>query len=390
MAWSAVAAARTAGATWSSSPGWEVADCRPSGGSRPARRPAPPPRRQRVPVRSAKAASPDPSLSCGRFWQLSSARLVQRRRGPADHPPAGRSVRPGAPRSAAGEAVKVRAVSWRGCNAAANGGGADRRWRVSVDQMTVEQPPLAAMGANVAAVESGILMASELLCKSVDLRAGERVLDVACGSGNAALAAARRFCRVVAVDDRPDLLDRARLRGEAERLEVSFLDGEAADLPAPAGSFDVVLSGGSGFSVLAETDAERAAAELMRVCRPGGWIGMIAWTPDGYVGAIAAPQPPLALPVGGAPCAGARRRPRPDRRGAPGAGARPFRRAAGRHGRPGEALRRLGRRHPRPPARLPRGRRPQALVAVASLCGRRRGGGAPRIGVWSSTARICH
>jgi SAM-dependent methyltransferase len=168
--------------------------------------------------------------------------------------------------------------------------------------MTVEQPPLAAMGANAAGVESRILVASELLCESVDLRAGERVLDVACGSGNAALAAARRFCRVVAVDDRPDLLDRARLRGEAEGLEISFLDGEAADLPVPEGSLDVVLSGGGGISVLAETDAERSAAELLRVCRPGGRIGMIAWTPDGYVGELLAviagllPRP-LGLPV---------------------------------------------------------------------------------------------
>ena len=103
---------------------------------------------------------------------------------------------------------------------------------------TVTPPPPATRPAgDDAAVGSRTLLTSELLCESVDLRAGERVLDVACGSGNAALAAARRCCRVVGVDDAPELLARARRRAEAEGLEVTFLPGHPEDLPFPDGSF---------------------------------------------------------------------------------------------------------------------------------------------------------
>jgi ubiquinone/menaquinone biosynthesis C-methylase UbiE len=91
------------------------------------------------------------------------------------------------------------------------------------------RPPL---GSDDTAVGTRILLTSELLCESVDLHAGERVLDVACGSGNAALAAARRFCRVIGVDDAPELLKRARRRAEAEGLKVTFLEGDAGDLPS--------------------------------------------------------------------------------------------------------------------------------------------------------------
>jgi SAM-dependent methyltransferase len=109
------------------------------------------------------------------------------------------------------------------------------------------------------------------------------VLDVACGSGNAALAAARRFCQVVGVDYVPALLDRARQRAQAEGLEATFQEGDAEDLPFPDASFDVVLSAcGAMFA----PDQERTAAELLRVCRPGGRIGMVNWVPDGYVGAL--------------------------------------------------------------------------------------------------------
>jgi SAM-dependent methyltransferase len=122
---------------------------------------------------------------------------------------------------------------------------------------------------------------AELLCEAVDLRAGERVLDVACGNGNAALAAARRFCQVVGVDYVPALLDRARERAHAEGLEVSFQEADAEDLPFPDDSFDAVLSTcGAMFA----PDQERTAAELLRVCRPGGRIGMVNWTPDSWVG----------------------------------------------------------------------------------------------------------
>jgi SAM-dependent methyltransferase len=161
---------------------------------------------------------------------------------------------------------------------------------------TLDQPRQAVWPAgDHAAVGSRTLLTSELLCESVDLHAGERVLDVACGSGNAALAAARRFCRVVGVDDAPELLERAHHRAEAEGLEVTFLEGDATDLPFPDGSFEALLSACEAMCI---PDRERTASEMLRVCRPGGRIGMVDWTPGGYVGqlfaAIGGRLPPTA------------------------------------------------------------------------------------------------
>jgi SAM-dependent methyltransferase len=153
-----------------------------------------------------------------------------------------------------------------------------------VQLSTIDQRrPASLPGGDHAAVGSRTLLTSELLCESVDPHAGARVLDVACGSGNAALAAARRCCRVVGVDDHPALLERARRRAQAEGLEVRFLDGGTRDLPFPDGSFDVVLSACADLLVPAP---EHAAAELLRVCRPGGRIGMVVWSPGGYVGEL--------------------------------------------------------------------------------------------------------
>jgi SAM-dependent methyltransferase len=131
---------------------------------------------------------------------------------------------------------------------------------------------------------SRTLLIAELLCESVDLHAGERVLDVPCGSGSAALAAARRFCRAVGVDA-PQRLERARRRAHAEGLEVALAEGGAGELPFPDGSFDAVLSAGAAMSA---PGPDGAAAELLRVCRPGGRIGLVAWTPDGYLGRLSA------------------------------------------------------------------------------------------------------
>ncbi len=166
-----------------------------------------------------------------------------------------------------------------------------------MDLGTLKRPQRAARSAgNDAALGSRLLLTSELLCESVDLHAGERVLDVACGSGNAALAAARRFCRVVGVDCVPALLERAHRRAEAEGLEVMFLEGGVEDLPFPDGSFEVVLSAGED---MLNPSPERTVAELLRVCRPGGRIGMVSWTPGGYVGRLfAAISRQLPLPVG--------------------------------------------------------------------------------------------
>jgi SAM-dependent methyltransferase len=126
-----------------------------------------------------------------------------------------------------------------------------------------------------------LLVIAEDLAEAVDLRPGQRVLDVACGNGNASLAAARRFCEVVGIDYVPMLLDEGRQRAEADGLAVDFREGDAENLPFPDSSFDVVLS---TIGVMFAPNQEKAASELLRVLRPGGKIGMANWVPDGYVG----------------------------------------------------------------------------------------------------------
>jgi ubiquinone/menaquinone biosynthesis C-methylase UbiE len=135
---------------------------------------------------------------------------------------------------------------------------------------------------------------AERLCETADLAAGSPVLDVATGSGNAAIAAARCGCDAVGIDYVPELLDRARARAEAEGLSVKFIEADAEALPFADASFDAVLS---CVGVMFTPDHERAADELVRVCRPGGTIALANWSPDGFVGAmfrtVAAHVPPL-------------------------------------------------------------------------------------------------
>ncbi len=126
-----------------------------------------------------------------------------------------------------------------------------------------------------------LLIMSEVLCEAVDLRPGQRVLDVATGSGNTALAAARRFCEVTGIDYVSALLERGRERAAAERLEVAFRDGDAENIPFGDASFDVVLS---TVGVMFAPDQKKAADELLRVCRPRGRIGLASWAPDGFAG----------------------------------------------------------------------------------------------------------
>jgi SAM-dependent methyltransferase len=145
-----------------------------------------------------------------------------------------------------------------------------------------------------AVIGTTIQIVGELVCEGVDLRAGERVLDVAAGNGNATLAAARRFARVTSTDYVPALVERGRRRAEAEGLDVTFETADAEALPYTNASFDVVLS---TFGVMFAPDHEQAASELMRVCRPGGRIGLACWTPAGFLGqlfrVIAARVPPV-------------------------------------------------------------------------------------------------
>jgi SAM-dependent methyltransferase len=146
-----------------------------------------------------------------------------------------------------------------------------------------------------------ILITSERLIESLDLRSTERVLDVATGSGNAALAAARHGAEVIGIDYVPSLLDHARQRAAAEVVEATFEEGDAEALPFEDGSFDVVTS---VFGAMFAPDQERTAAELARVTRRGGRIGLVAHTPDGFIGHLfkviaghVPPAPGLRSPI---------------------------------------------------------------------------------------------
>jgi ubiquinone/menaquinone biosynthesis C-methylase UbiE len=134
-----------------------------------------------------------------------------------------------------------------------------------------------------AVIGTTLQIVGELLCEGVDLRAGERVLDVAAGNGNATLAAARRFATVTSTDYVPALLERGRRRAEADGLEVTFQEADAEALPYPDASFDVVVS---TFGVMFAPNHSRAASELLRVVRPGGRIGLASWTPQGFLGEL--------------------------------------------------------------------------------------------------------
>ena len=144
-----------------------------------------------------------------------------------------------------------------------------------------------------------LIIIAENLCEAADLRSGQKVLDVATGNGNTALAAARRFCDVTGIDYVPMRLEEGRVRAEAEGLRVDFREGDAEHLPFGDAAFDVVVS---TIGVMFAPDQEKAAGELLRVCRPGGGICLANWTPDGFVGQLFrmigehVPPPPLPHP----------------------------------------------------------------------------------------------
>jgi ubiquinone/menaquinone biosynthesis C-methylase UbiE len=134
-----------------------------------------------------------------------------------------------------------------------------------------------------AIVGTTLQIVGEQLCEALNLRPGSKVLDVAAGNGNATLAAARRWCDVTSTDYVPALLDRGRERATAERLSVQFREADAEALPFADASFDVVLS---TFGVMFTPDQDKAAAEMMRVCKPRGKIGLANWTPQGFIGQL--------------------------------------------------------------------------------------------------------
>ena len=162
-------------------------------------------------------------------------------------------------------------------------------------QMTQRARAMWALGAFDRAATEQVIVA-ELLCRAIGIHPGERVLDVAAGSGNAALAASRRGAAVTATDFVPQLLKAAARRAQAEGLDLQTREADAQALPFPGASFDVVLS---TFGVMFAPDQSRAAAELLRVCRPGGRIGLTAWTPGSLMAttqataARFAPLPPV-------------------------------------------------------------------------------------------------
>jgi ubiquinone/menaquinone biosynthesis C-methylase UbiE len=154
------------------------------------------------------------------------------------------------------------------------------------------QPDLAAVktrqqgawsSGDYAVVGTTLQIVGETLCEALDLRPGQKVLDVAAGNGNVTLAAARRWCEVVSTDYVSALLDRGRERAAAERLAIEFREADAEALPFADASFDVVVS---TFGVMFTADQDKAAAELVRVCKPGGKIGLANWTPEGFIGQV--------------------------------------------------------------------------------------------------------
>jgi ubiquinone/menaquinone biosynthesis C-methylase UbiE len=154
----------------------------------------------------------------------------------------------------------------------------------TIDLAAIKARQQVAWGSgDYALIGTTLQIVGEMLCEAVDLRSNQHVLDVAAGNGNATLAAARRFAEVVSTDYVASLLARGRERAAAERLPVTFQEADAENLPFPAGSFDVVLS---TFGVMFTPNQEQAASELLRVCRPGGKIGLANWTPEGFIGTL--------------------------------------------------------------------------------------------------------
>ena len=134
-----------------------------------------------------------------------------------------------------------------------------------------------------AVVGTTLQIVGEELCEALDLRSSQKVLDVAAGNGNVTLAAARRWCEVTSTDYVPALLVRGKVRADADGMNITFKEADAEALPFGDGSFDVVVS---TFGVMFTPNQDRAAAELARVCRHGGKIGLANWTPEGFIGQV--------------------------------------------------------------------------------------------------------
>src|SRR3954462_1078483 len=184
-------------------------------------------------------------------------------------------------------------------------------------------------------VETFLLPLGPRLVDALDLARGAQVLDVAAGTGNASIPAAQRGARVTASDLTPELLEAGRRRAEVQGVTLEWVEADAEHLPFGDASFRVVMS---SIGVMFAPHHQQAADELVRVCAPGGRIGLLSWTPTGMLGALFRPMAPFAPP----PPAGARRPPPP-----PGGRAAPA--AGGRRGASARAARRPRRAEPRRP-----------------------------------------
>ncbi|MEX2035121.1 MAG: class I SAM-dependent methyltransferase [Xanthobacteraceae bacterium] len=134
-----------------------------------------------------------------------------------------------------------------------------------------------------AVVGTTLQIVGEDLCEALDLHSGQKVLDVAAGNGNVTLAAARRWCDVTSTDYVPTLLERGRIRAQAEGWAIEFKEADAEALPFADASFDAVVS---TFGVMFTPNQDQAAAELLRVCKSGGKVGLANWTPEGFIGQL--------------------------------------------------------------------------------------------------------
>ena len=155
---------------------------------------------------------------------------------------------------------------------------------IEADYRAIKQRQQAAWASgDFAIIGVTLQIVGESLAEAVDVRAGERVLDVAAGNGNATLAAARRFAQVTSTDYVPHLLDKSAKRTKADGFDIRFEVADAEDLPFEDDSFDVALS---TFGAMFAPDHAKAARELLRVVRGGGRIGMANWTPEGFIGQL--------------------------------------------------------------------------------------------------------
>jgi len=164
--------------------------------------------------------------------------------------------------------------------------------QTTANAVTQPSPDLAALksrqqvawaSGDYSVIGARLQIVGENLCEALDLRSGEKVLDIAAGNGNATLAAARRWAKVTSTDYVPELLERGRERAMANGLAVDFQQADAEALPFKDASFDVVVS---TFGVMFTPDQDKAAKEMLRVCRTGGRIGMANWTPESFIGQV--------------------------------------------------------------------------------------------------------